>query len=153
MRAKPLGDAPVVATLKAGTTVTINARSGAWAQVRTADGSTGHVRLLNLRTGSGQKGDSGAGALASVFRTGSSGNTVATGVKGMSEEALAVAEPAPAEFARLDGFRAGEQQARSEAAAAGLRAQPVEWLAAPAQGKEERKKKKKKKGDKQEDTP
>lgn len=132
LREKPLGDAPVVAPLKAKTTVTVASRNGAWAQVTTADGKKGYVRLLNLRTGSGQKGDSGVGALASVFKTGSSGNTVATGVKGMSEEALTGATPDAAQVEKLAGYKASEKSARDGAKAAGLKAQKIDYLPAPA---------------------
>ncbi len=132
LREKPLGDATVVAPLKAKASVTVTARSGAWAQVSTADGKQGYVRLLNLRTGSARKGDSGVGALASVFKTGSSGNTVATGVKGMSGEALTGAEPDHAQVEKLTGYKASEKAARDSAKLAGLKAQKVDYLPAPA---------------------
>lgn len=132
LREKPLGDAPVVAPLKAKATVTVTARNGAWAQVSTADGKKGYVRLLNLRTGSARKGDSGVGALASVFKTGSSGNTVATGVKGMSAESLTGAAPDNAQVEKLAGYKASEKAARDGAKLAGLKAQKVEYLPAPA---------------------
>lgn len=143
LRAKPAGDAPVVATLAAKAVVSLQSRTGAWAQVATGDGKSGYVRLLNLRTGSGQKGEAGAGALASVFRTGSSGNSVATGVKGLSEEQLTGAEPAPAEVEKLAGYAATDKQARDGAKAAGLAAKEVAWLPAPAAEEKKRKKKRK----------
>lgn len=135
LRAKPLNDAAVIAPLKAKAAVSVVSRSGAWAQVTTADGKSGYVRLLNLRTGSSQKGDSGVGALASVFKTGSSGNNVATGVKGMSEGDLTGATPAPQEVEKLGDYKASDKDARAGAKAAGLKAQQVGYLAAPA-GKE-----------------
>lgn len=131
LRAKPLGDAAVVAPLKSKTAVTIVSRSGAWAQVTTGDGKTGYVRMLNLRTGSSQKGDSGIGALANVFRTGSSGNSVATGVKGMSEEDLTGATPSPEAVEHLSHHRASEKAARNGAKSVGLKAKEVAYLAAP----------------------
>lgn len=134
LRAKALGDAVVIATLKANSAVTVNQRSGAWAQVTSSDGKSGYVRLLNLRSVSTAKGDSGAGALASVFRTGSSGKSVATGVKGMSDEELTGATPSPEQVAQLATLRASEKDARSGATAAGLKATPVAYLPTPAQG-------------------
>lgn len=135
LRSKALGDAAVVQALKAGTPVTINTRSGAWAQVSGSDGKTGYVRLLNLRSVSTQKGDSGVGALANVFRTGSSGRSVATGVKGMSEEQLTGATPSPEQAEKLSTLRVSEKDARSTAALAGLKATQVAWLPAPATDK------------------
>lgn len=132
LRAQALGNAPVVAALKARTLLTVNSRKGAWAQVTTADGKTGHVRLLNLRSTTTRQGDSGIGALTSVFRTGSSGNSVATGVKGMSAEDLTTAEANIAELKELDGYRAGKKEARSAAATTGLKAHDVEFLPPPA---------------------
>jgi len=137
LRSKALGDAPVVARLKASTAVTIDSRVGAWAKVTTADRKAGYVRLLNLRTQSAQKGNSGVGALASAFRTGSSGQSVATGVKGMSAEQLTAAEPSPAQLAKLAELRESDAQARSTAAAAGLAAQTVAYLPPPATGSDD----------------
>ena len=104
LRAKPFGDAEIVTTLRAKDAVDIQSRQGAWAQIRVGEKS-GWVRLLNLRTGSGQRGAAGIGALASVFRTGSSGTTVTTGVKVLSEEQLKSAQPNEAEARHLSQFR------------------------------------------------
>ncbi|MDF2446457.1 MAG: hypothetical protein K0S46_1693 [Moraxellaceae bacterium] len=136
LRAKPFGDAEVLDELDAKSTVDIVTRQGAWAQVK-AGGKSGWVRLLNLRTGSGQRGDAGAGALASVFKTGSSGNTVTTGVKGLSEEKLKAAEPDPAEAKRLSQYRETEATARGYAKQAKLATQQVGYF--DANGEEIRK--------------
>lgn len=132
LRSKALSDAPVITVLKANSTVTINSRSGAWAQVSTSDRKSGYVRLLNLRTVSTQKGNSGVGALASTFRTGSSGQSVATGVKGMSSEQLTSAQPAPEQVQKLATLRAADSDVRNAAAGAGLNAQQIAFLPAPA---------------------
>lgn len=129
---KPLGNAAVVGTLKAQSLVTVDARKGAWAKVTTTDGKTGHLRILNLRSTSTQKGDSGVSALASVFRTGSSGSSVATGVKGMSAEELTGAAPNEAELQKLQGLRVSEDEARRSAGRAGLKPVDVAELPAPA---------------------
>lgn len=132
LRARPFGDAEVLAPLMARSSVDIVARKGAWAQVK-AEGKTGWVRLLNLRTGSGQRGDAGVGALASVFKTGSSGNTVTTGVKGLSEEKLKTAAPNPEEAKRLDQYRTNEAAARSHAKQAKLAHQQALYFDANGQ--------------------
>lgn len=133
LRAKPFGDAAVVTELSAKASVDIVSRQGAWAQVKSG-AQTGWVRLLNLRTSSGQRGDAGVGALASVFKTGSSGTTVTTGVKGLSEEKLNNAAPDPAEAQRLNQYRENEGGARSFARQAKLAAQEVPFF--DASGKE-----------------
>lgn len=122
----------MVATLKAQSLVTVDTRQGAWAKVTTADGKTGHLRILNLRSTTTAKGKSGVGALASVFRTGSSGTSVATGVKGMSAEELTGAEPNEAELQKLGTLRASDKDARQSAAQAGLKTREVAALPAPA---------------------
>lgn len=127
LRAKPFGDAEVVTTLKAKAGVDILSRKGAWANVKAGD-KAGWVRLLALRTGSGQRGDAGVGALASVFKTGSSGHTVSTGVKGLSEEKLKAAQPNAEEAQRLDKYKESEGSARSFAKQARLGTQQLGYL-------------------------
>ena len=117
---QPLSNAAIVATLKAQSLVTVDARKGAWAKVTTTDGRKGHLRILNLRSTSTQKGDSGVSALASVFRTGSSGSSVST------------AAPNEAELQKLHGLRASETEARQSAGRAGLKPVDVAALPAPA---------------------
>lgn len=133
LRAKPFGDAAVLTTLKAKDGVDIVARQGAWAQVKAGD-QTGWVRLLALRTGSGVRGDAGVNAVASVFKTGSSGNTVSTGVKGLSEEKLRAATPNAAEATRLSNYKESESSARSHAKQAKLATRQVDYLAKPGKG-------------------
>lgn len=128
LRAKPLGDADLVVMLKAREKVDITARKGAWANVQTAKGQTGWVRLLNLRTGSGKSGDAGVGAVASLFKTGSSGNTVSTGVKGLSEEKLKSAQPNEEEAKRLDKYKNTSSDARNYAKQGKLSAEQVNYL-------------------------
>lgn len=128
MRAKPLGGAELVVMLKAKEKVEITARKGAWANVQTSKGQTGWVRLLNLRTGSGKSGDAGIGAVASLFKTGSSGNTVSTGVKGLSEEKLKNAQPNAEEAKRLDKYKNTSSDARSYAKQGKLNAEQVNYL-------------------------
>lgn len=132
LRAKPFGDAEVIGTLKAKDKVDITARKGAWANVQVPAGKSGWIRVLNIRTGSGKSGDSGVGAIASLFKTGSSGNTVSTGVKGLSEEQLTNAEPNPEEAKRLSKYKNTDADARNFAKQAKLSAQQVDYL--PANG-------------------
>lgn len=130
LRAKPFGDAEVIGSLKAKDKVDITARKGAWANVQVPSGKSGWIRVLNIRTGSGQSGDSGINAVASLFKTGSSGNTVSTGVKGLSETQLKNAQPNPEEAKRLDKYKNTNADARSFAQQGKLSAQQVDYLQA-----------------------
>lgn len=134
LRSQPQGGATIVTTLKAKDTVDISARQGAWASVKTTDGKSGWVRVLNLRTGSGQRGDAGIGAIASVFKTGSSGNTVSTGVKGLSAEQLQNATPNPAEAERLATYSVKAPDARTYAKQGKLTSKQVDYLPVATEG-------------------
>ncbi len=127
LRREPLGSAEVIAQLKAKALVEISARKGAWANV-SADGSAGWLRLLNLRTGSGEKARSGFGALASTFATGSSGNAPSTGVKGLNAKTLSKASPNWDEFDKIDGFLAADADAKSFASQGKLQAQTLNYF-------------------------
>ena len=135
LRAEPLGSAQVLAQLAAKAEVEVGERKGAWAAVTTGEGASGWVRVLAIRTGSGERGASGAGSLASVFRTGSSGQTVTTGVKGLSAEQLRNASPDAAELARLDALATNADDARRFAAEANLQPREVEYLTAAKRGR------------------
>lgn len=126
--ANPLSDAEITQSLKAGEKLDITTRKGAWANVKTGNGAAGWLRILNIRTGSGQQGEVGIGAVANLFRTGSSGNTVSTGVKGMSEEKLKNAHPNPEENKRLDKFKQTQNEARSFAKLGKLNEQLLSYL-------------------------
>ncbi|MBP6625909.1 MAG: hypothetical protein KA187_00680 [Arenimonas sp.] len=128
LRSEPLASSKIIAELRARDTVQINARKGAWAGVKTTEGVDGWARILNLRTGSGQAGAGGGDALASVFRTGSSGTTVSTGVKGLSAAALMSAAADEAEVQRLETYAANTGQATAFAAAGPLASRPVPYL-------------------------
>ncbi|MBV8656916.1 MAG: SH3 domain-containing protein [Burkholderiales bacterium] len=108
LKQKPFFDAPKVTDLAASAVVEVVSRQGAWIQVKTKDGQVGWMKMLNLRTGSGdvKAGSTTSGVLAglSLFKTGSSGTTATTGVRGLSEEDLKNAQPNPAELAKLEGY-------------------------------------------------
>lgn len=138
LRSSPLGSADVVAELQAQQTVDITARQGAWAGVTTGEGQQGWARILNLRTGSGQASAASANQLASLFRTGSSGTSVSTGVKGLSAEQLRSASPDFAEVTELDQYAANAGDARQFAGAGQLQEQRVDYLESPKSGRRQR---------------
>lgn len=135
LKKTPFADAETVASLPENTAVEILKRQGPWMQVK-ANGKEGWVRMLSLRMGDGAKSNGGGtaaglGGLLNIARTGSSGNTVATGVRGLTKEELANAQPNPEEMAKLKQYTTGAKEARAFAAAGGLKAQQVDYLKPP----------------------
>src|SRR4051812_45747084 len=83
LKSEPASDATTVAQLTENTAVDALERKGGWTRVKSKSGD-GWVKMLALRYGGAAKsGDSGIGRLFSVARTGSSGTTVTTGVRGL----------------------------------------------------------------------
>jgi len=104
LKKEPATDAPTVTRLAENAAVDAGERRGGWVRVK-AGAAEGWVRLLALRYGgAAQSGDSGAGQLFSVARTGSSGTQVTTGVRGLDEQMLANARPNPAELSKMSQF-------------------------------------------------
>lgn len=139
LRSEPTNSAGEVAKLKAKQTIEITARQGAWAGVKTGTGEEGWARILALRTGSGAA-SAGAGAdqLASVFRTGSSGSTVSTGVKGLSADQLMSASPNYSDVDLLDTYATTTGDASSFASQGPLAAKKVAYLPEPRSGRRQR---------------
>ncbi|MFA7097282.1 MAG: SH3 domain-containing protein [Gammaproteobacteria bacterium] len=134
LKQKPFTDAPSLATLPEKTPVTILERQGAWTHVQSAPQTQGWVRMLSLRLGDGtvKQGDLGLASVLNAARTGSSGVTVTTGVRGLSEEELRDAQPDPAELEKVERMAVAPQEARQFAADAKLKAAPLAYLPAPA---------------------
>lgn len=129
LRREPFADAEVVATLAANTPVEQLLRQGAWMQVQ-AGAAQGWLRLLALRTAApaGATGASGLQQAINVARSGASGNTVATGVRGLSKEDISNAKPNPEQLEKLGRFTADETLARSFAAGLPLATAEVPFL-------------------------
>ena len=81
LKTKPFADASSSGTLEASTRIEIISRQGAW-MVKPAKGQR-LVRMLNVRTdAASQAADSGIDKLGKLYKTGSSGSAVTTGVGG-----------------------------------------------------------------------
>ena len=137
LKAKPYADAATLLSLAEHGKVEIVARQASWMQVK-ADGATGWVKMLSLRLGNGEaakkNGDSGLGALFNVAATGSSGSTVTTGVRGLSEEKLKNARPNPQALEVMKGYAVSEQAAIGFAKAGKLESQHMDYLPPPGRG-------------------
>lgn len=134
LKKEPFSDAATLVTLPARTSVEILKRQGGWTEVKPAAADKGWVRMLNLRMGDGtaKQGDGGAGigALFNVARSGSSGTTVATGVRGLdiTKDTLQNASPNPNELKRMHGYRMSKAEALKLASSAKLRTQSVAYM-------------------------
>jgi hypothetical protein len=108
--AEPFIDAAKLGPLPANQAVTILARKGGWLSIETG-GKRGWVRMLIVRLES-----VAAGTSTAALRTGSTGRTIATGVKGLDEGSIRNAAIDRAQLAKLDELGASEADARGLAA-------------------------------------
>lgn len=136
LKKEPFSDAATLATLPSQTSVEVLRRQGGWTQIKPPSADKGWVRMLNLRLGSStaKQGNSGAGigALFNVARSGSSGTTVATGVRGLdiTKDTLQNASPNPTELKRMHDYSVSKAEALKLASSAKLRTQSVEYVEA-----------------------
>ncbi len=132
LKAKPFADAATVATLEEKSQVEVLSRQASWMQVKSAAGS-GWVKMLSVRMGNAdaqpaKSSGNGLGAVFNLATTGSSGSTVTTGVRGLSEEQLKEAQPNPEAFKAMKDYAAKKEGARQFAQAGQLKAEKLEYL-------------------------
>jgi hypothetical protein len=129
LKAMPFIDAATAAKVAANQPVTIVSRKGGWVEVR-ANGQSGWLRMLNVRLAAGSSPAQAQAQVrsASLLRTGSSGKTVTTGIKGLGEEDLQNASPNPAQLAKLAEFAVPAAEASDNAHASGLVEQQVDFV-------------------------
>jgi hypothetical protein len=132
VKKEPFSDAETVGTLAEKSQVKVLGRQGGWAQIESGL-VAGWVRMLSIRMNSGQSSVvSGLKSLFSVARTGSSGTTVTTGVRGLDKEQIQNAKPNPEELKKLAGFAASKGDAEQFAAGdPQLKNQKVDYLPQP----------------------
>ena len=129
-----------LASLPAQTPVTrLPERQGPYVQVRTSAGATGWVHLFDLAPATGSAvadGSGGSGALRGVTnligRGGNTSSTSASGIRGLTAQDIAGANPNPAAVGQMEAMRQSEKEARDFAARAPLRTANVDPLPAPA---------------------
>lgn len=135
LKSEPFVDARTLANLPANSAVDVLKRQGGWMQVKPASNGQGWVKMTTVKlggAGSAAKGDSGMTALwntAVQGRSGNTGVTVATGVRGLSPEDMKNAQPAPDQVKKLDGYAANKSQAESTARSGKLNKQNVDYIA------------------------
>ena len=133
----PSIDAERLASLDVNTPLELIGRQGAWLQVKTRAGVLGWVKMLNVRTGSGEiKAGSTASGLrlaAASFNGGGNSATATTGVRGLTEEELRTAQANPEAFSQMKRYASTPAEAATYAREARLQAQKsLPYLAAPA---------------------
>lgn len=136
IKAKPFADAAIVGTLEQGGKVEVLARKASWMRIK-ADDSSGWVKMLSLRLSEGEtnkSGDSGLGALFNVASKGSSGGTVTTGVRGLSEENLKNAQANPKALEAMQGYVANKTEAQQFAKSGGLHEQSMDYVSETGNG-------------------
>jgi hypothetical protein len=134
LKAQPFIDAATAADVAANQPVTILVRRGGWVQVE-SNGKQGWLRMLNVRLEANAAAQAAAPpkpkagvSPASLFRTGSSGTTVTTGVKGIGEEDIQKAAPDPAQLAALATLAVPDSEAAANARQSGLQENKVDYL-------------------------
>lgn len=134
LRAEPFSDAAVVTKVKAKSKLTVLQRKGGWYQARDSKSRTGWLRMSTIRLGeatNAKSGDSGIGQtlrFLSTGRSGSSGVTVATGIRGLDSADVANATPDHAAVKKLDRFKVSAASAKAFALNANLRSHDVRYV-------------------------
>lgn len=131
LKAKPFIDAANVTSLPDNAPLKVIDTQGGWSQVKTSDGKSGWVRLLNIRLAQPEVAKTTGqtlGELGGVVRTGTTKAAATTGAKGLSREDLAKAQPNPQEVKKLDGYKTKSAEIEKFAATRKLTAQTVPEL-------------------------
>lgn len=131
---EPFSDARVVSTLSANSAVEVLKRQGGWYQVRAAQ-QQGWVHMSRIRLGEASNaaavdasGLSQARQLLQTGRSGATGTTVATGIRGLDVEDLQRAQPDHQAVAAMANFQSKPDAARQYAGAARLQANSIDYL-------------------------
>jgi hypothetical protein len=125
----PYSDAKTVARLDEKAKVNIMLRQGGWVKITSSKGN-GWVRMLSLRSENtaSKPGDSGLQSMFNVGRSGSSGITMTTGIRGLSEEDIKNAHPNPEEFEKMQKYAANKAKAENFAHDANLKSFQLNYL-------------------------
>ena len=141
LRQGPSDSTPAVVSLPAQAPVTrLPERQGPWMRVTTAAGQTGWIHMFDLATASASTsaGSTASGMLRGLTSFLNRGNTqtnltatATVGIRGMSAEDIANAQPNLTALKQAEALRADAAQARKFAGEAQLAARAVEALPEP----------------------
>lgn len=140
LMAQPFIDAAKTGPVEPNQPIVILERRGPWVNVE-ANGRSGWLRTLNVRleppahaapvaagTPANRPSVGSLSNPASLLRTGSSGRTVTTGVKGLDEEDIRNASVDPQQLEELSTLSVAESEARENAASSKLAENRVDYL-------------------------
>ena len=129
---QPAATSKVAASVTKGASVEILEKRGGWLRVKSGR-STGWIRLLSVRAGTGGLGGTGVRDVVGAATTKSDPSRVVAvaGLRGLNEEDLKQAKFNEAELARMEALKATPAQARSFAGKSGLTVAKVPDLPKP----------------------
>lgn len=130
MRAEPFGDAKPVAKLAVNDSLEILRQEGGWLFVSSSKGK-GWVRMLSVRRNDAKKpGSTPAAALLGLNsgRAGSGKIVATTGIRGLNEEELKLAQFNETEIARAERYAATPAQRLEFSKQGQLIARPFDYL-------------------------
>src|SRR5512139_1040771 len=134
LKAEPFADAKSVDQLKATQQVEVGERRGGWYKAKSSDGKSGWLRLtailLNSKQGAGNSGVGSTAQFLSTGRSGSSGVTAATGIRGLDSADVVNSTPNIAAVEKLDALNVTSDDSRGFAAKEHLTAQSIDYLPA-----------------------
>jgi hypothetical protein len=125
LKQQPFIDAAAAGSVAANQAVSVVTRQGGWVRVETG-GQSGWMRMLNIRLAVAAPASTASSG--AQLRTGSSGKTVTTGVKGLDESNIRGSTPDEAQVAQLETLAVDPSEAASHAASSGLQEQSVAYL-------------------------
>jgi uncharacterized protein YgiM (DUF1202 family) len=138
LNSAPYSDAAAITTLPVGTNITIIERQGGWYHVRLNTGQDGWLQMTSIRMnnassggGNGSGSSWGFGWLSSLFesgRSGATGVTATTGVRGLNTGDIANAKPDPEAAKEITAWSATVQQARQFAQQLDLKPEHIPYL-------------------------
>lgn len=131
LRASPMLNAKSIAPLAVGVQVEQIETRGGWVHIKTQSPKpqegwvrTTHVRSLTQTTAAASTSNPLTG-LTGLFSASSNRPTATTGTRGLTQEELANAQPAPAEVSRMETFAVTATQAQQFAKGGKLQAQTI----------------------------
>jgi len=134
LKSEPFADAKSISMLKARQKIEVGERKGGWYQATNKDGKKGWVRLTSVLLSSTQgRGDSGIAATRQLLQTGRSGTsgvTAATGIRGLDSADVVNAKPNTAAVEKLDTMNVDKEETRRFASTEHLSAQGIDYLPA-----------------------
>jgi hypothetical protein len=137
LRATPHSDAAAISKLKAKTSLQIMQRKGGWYQARDAKRHTGWIRMSHIRLGDGKSSENKGGGVAqtlnflSTGRSGASGVTVATGIRGLDSADVSNAKPDHKAVKKLDRYKVSSVSAKQFAGKGELHEQKLRYFKEP----------------------